>query len=340
MKSIPYMISITALVFWGCSPKEFNIPENPYSLWAKESPGLQMDSLPNPTGNWNDRIYPLDSKRLLTLKEINEIDGIGDIPTGTKDLQFWRQHLIPIQSVFPKEVNHLANQLIYGIYFVTNLGSTGLTGVIRDKSGKPMGGIIYLDSDLLKDGGNDWATKRENTSFQQDPSYSIQVQLDNTNSLDTALSFIILHELGHILAIVHGYAPDYSEPKRDFRNYPYFKGVWWSETFSPYEDTFFPERSKIKFYQKNPTTPIFPDGKFIYKKLTNTQFVSLYAATNADDTFAEAFVQYVHVYSLKKEYKVLLNFGNESEVLLSNPIAKEGGRKFRELFETIFAKSL
>ncbi|MGV3667559.1 MAG: hypothetical protein ACO1NV_15635, partial [Leptospira bouyouniensis] len=90
----------------------------------------------------------------------------------------------------------------------------------------------------------------------------------------------------------------------------------------------------------NPTIPIFPDGKFLYKKLTNTQFVSLYAATNADDTFAEAFVQYVHVYLLKKEYKVIFVSGNDSEVLLAEPISKEGGRKFRELFKDIFAKTM
>lgn len=340
MKSIPYLISSLSFIFLGCSPKEIHIPENTYASWSKLSPGLQVDSLPTLTNTWKDRIYPLDTKRLDTLKEVNEIDGIDDIPYGTKDLKSWKNHLSQLHSSFPKEVNQLANNLVYGIYFVSNLGSTGLTGIIRDKTGKPLGGIIFLDSDLLKDGGNDWATKRENTSFKKDPTYSIKVQLDNSNSLESALSFIILHELGHIVAIVNQYVPDYSEPKRDFRNYPLFEGVWWSETFSPYEDTFFPERSKIKFYQKNPTTPIFPDGKFLYKKLTNTQFVSLYAATNADDTFAEAFVQYVHVYLLKKEYKVIFVSGNDTEVLLAEPISKEGGRKFRELFKDIFAKTM
>ncbi|XDD43546.1 hypothetical protein AB3N58_04130 [Leptospira sp. WS60.C2] len=339
MKSIPYLISLFSFLFWSCSPKDFSLPINPYASWAKESPGLQIGTLPKSIGNWNDRVYPMDTDRLRTLIEINQIDGIEDIPSGTKDLKTWREQISRLFANFPKEVNELANESILGIYFVTNLGSTGLTGVVRDTSGKPAGGIIFLDSDLLKDGGNDWATKRENTTFQQNLNYSIRVQLDQSNSLDTALSYIILHELGHILAIVRNYAPDYSEPKRDFRNYPYFEGVWWSETFSPYEDTFFPERQKIKFYQKNPTLPIFPDGKFLYKKLTNTQFVSLYAATNADDTFAEAFAQYVHVFLLKKEYKVLLIAGEESEVVLSDPIKKEGGRKFRELFASIFENS-
>ncbi|XDD47344.1 hypothetical protein AB3N60_04460 [Leptospira sp. WS39.C2] len=340
MKTFPYCLTYLSLLFWGCSPKEFHLPENPYAKWAKESSGLQSDSLPKPKGEWSERIFPLDSKRLNTLIEINQIDGIGDIPSGTKELNSWKQKLFKIQSTYPKELNQLTNELLYGVYFVTNLGSTGLTGVVRDKSGKPVGGIIYLDSELLKDGGNDWATKRENTTFQPHPSYSIHIQLDNSNSVESTLSYIVLHELGHILAIVRGHAPDYSEQTRDFRKFPLFEGVWWSETYSPYEDSFFPERNKIKFYQKNPSIALFPDGKFLYKKLTNTQFVSLYAATNADDTFAEAFAQYVHVFVLNKDYKVFFKSKDNTEVILSNPIQKEGGRKFRDLFEVMFAKNL
>ncbi|MCW7464570.1 hypothetical protein [Leptospira levettii] len=340
MKSIPSLITFLSFLFLGCSPKDFHLPENTYATWAKTSPGLQFDSIPNLKPEWKDRIYPLDAKRLSTLMEVNQIDGIEEVPTGIKDLDKWKDRISAIHSSFPTSLNKLADELLVGIYFVSNLGSTGLTGILRDKNGKPVAGIIYLDADLLNVGGNDWVTNRENTFFKKDPVYSVKIQLDPTNSFNSALSFIILHELGHIVAIVKGYAPDYTEPKRDFRKYPYFEGVWLSETYSPYEDSFFPERPNIKFYQKNPTTPLFPDGKSLYKKLTNTQFVSLYAATNADDTFAEAFAQYVHVLVLKKEYKVIFQTKGEEEVILLNPIQKEGGRKFRELFQDLFAKTL
>lgn len=335
MKPIPYLISALICLFVNCSQKEFTIPKNPYANWAKTSMGLQENTMPKKSGVWSERVYPMDSERTKTLLEVNEIDGVEDVPSPTKDLSLWKNRLFELHKLYPKEVNDLANDLVYGIYFIRNLGSTGLTGIIRDKDGKPMGGIIFLDSELLSEGGNDWATKKKNSAFQKSETQSIEVHLDNSNSLQTALSFILLHELGHILAIVKHYAPDYSEEIRDFRGYPYFQDVWWSETFSPYENTFFPERPKLKFYQKNPTIPIFPDGKFLYKKLTNTQFLSLYAATNADDTFAEAFAQYIHVSVLKNEYKVFLKTNSEREVLLSEPIHKEGGRKFRELFHTI-----
>lgn len=335
MKTIPYSLSILFCLFLSCTPKDFTIPANPYSKWAKESLGLQESTLPKKTGEWSERVFPLDKERSRSILELNAIDGFEDNPSGTKDLTVWKKRIQELQLLYPREVNGLANELIYGIYFVTNLGSTGVTGIIRNKEGNPVGGIIFLDSDLLSEGGNDWATKKENTAFQQSETESIEVQLDHSNSLQTSLSFIFLHEFGHIVAIVKHYVPDYAEEIRDFRSYPHFQSLWWSETYSPYENTFFPERPTIKFYQKNPKIPIFPDGKFLYKKLTNTQFVSLYAATNADDTFAEAFAQYIHVSVLKKEYKVFLKTNSNRETLLSEPILKEGGRKFRELFQTM-----
>ncbi|MGE8721781.1 hypothetical protein ACO2KH_10640 [Leptospira terpstrae] len=336
MRLNPYLISSLLFLFWACTPNSFSIPENPYAGWAKESIGLQSKNHPPKLSTWNTRVYPLDSKRLDTLIAINAIDGISDLPGPTQDLSPWKKELNKIYKSLPKEVNALADSLVYGIYFVTNLGSTGLTGIVRDELGKPIGGILFLDSDLLNDGGNDWASKKESTAFRFSQEHSIKIHLDETNSKETAICFIILHELGHILSVTKGHAPDFSETHRDFRNYPLFDGIWWSETYSPYEATFFPERNKIKFYQGSPTISLFPEGKFLYKKLTNTGFVSLYAATNADDTYAEAFAQYVYVFLMGKEYKVILTSSGSSETLLQDPIRKEGGRRFRELFQNIF----
>lgn len=337
MRSNPYLISLFLFLFWVCTPTSFSLPENPYADWAKDNIGLQEKNLPALDGNWNTRVYPLDSNRLDTLIAINAIDEITDVPKPTKDLSPWKKELNQIFQLMPKELNALTNSLVYGIYFVTDLGSTGLTGIVRNKEGKPIGGIIFLDSNLLMDGSNDWATKKEATAFLPSKDHSIRVHLDDTNSKQITLRFIILHELGHIVSIVQGQAPDFSETQRDFRKFPLYDGIWWSETYSPYEATFFPERNQIKFYQSAPTLSLFPEGKLIYKKLTNTGFVSLYAATNADDTYAEAFAQYAHVYLYKNEYKVILTSNGISETLLHDPIRKEGGRRFRETFQTIFA---
>ncbi|PJZ82079.1 hypothetical protein [Leptospira meyeri] len=337
MRSNPYIISLVPFLFWLCTPTSFSLPNNPYAHWAKENVGLKSTNLPSLQGTWNTRVFPLDSKRLETLITINAIDEITEIPKPTKDLSTWKVELNQIFQSMPKELTVLTNSLVYGIYFVTDLGSTGLTGIVRNEEGKPIGGIIFLDSNLLMDGCNDWATKKEATAFLPTKEHSIQVHLDHSNSKQIALRFIILHELGHILSVIQGHTPDFSETQRDFRNFPLFDGIWWSETYSPYEATFFPERNRIKFYQNTPTLSLFPEGKLIYKKLNNTGFVSLYAATNADDTYAEAFAQYVHVFLYKNEYKVILTSNGISETVLLDPIRKEGGRRFRETFQNIFA---
>ncbi|PJZ85324.1 hypothetical protein [Leptospira harrisiae] len=337
MRSNPYLISLFPFLFWACTPNSFSLPQNPYADWAKNNIGLQSKNLPEIQGTWNSRVYPLDSKRLETLTTINAIDEITDIPKPTKDLSPWKMELNQMNQTMPKELSKLLDSYVYGIFFVTDLGSTGLTGIVRNEKGKPIGGIIFLDSDLLTQGCNDWATEKERTAFLPSQEHSIRIHLENSNSKQVALRFILLHELGHILSIVKGHTPDFSEDQRDFRKFPLFDGIWWSETYSPYEATFFPERNKIKFYQSAPTLSLFPEGKLLYKKITNTGFVSLYAATNADDTYAEAFAQYVHVFLYKNEYRVILTSNGVSETLLLDPIRKEGGRRFRETFQAIFA---
>ncbi|MDF3819301.1 hypothetical protein P3G55_05290 [Leptospira sp. 96542] len=333
--SFKILISVICLV--GCEPNTIEISQNPYTDWARNHPGLQVANLPEKKGNWQTRFYPLDKERLETLGDVNAIDGITEVPRPTSDFKTYETRLIRVAEILPNPVKKILEKYLYGIYFVQGLGSTGLTGIVRGKNKEPLGGILFLDTDYLQKPINDWATEKDGSAFQTHESLSLKLSEENSNI--QTLKFIILHELGHILATVLNHAPDYSETYRDYRKFPIFEGVWITETISPYDQTFFPERNSIRFYKKHANTKLFPDGYNIYKKLKNTSFVSLYAATNADDTYAEAFAQYVTVVLEKEDYIVKINANGKEEEILKNPILLEGGRRFRILFEKVVVEN-
>lgn len=316
-----------------CSPTVVEIPQNPYASWAATDPGLRELNLPARKLPWKERVYRLDELRRATLAAINAIDEISLSPSASTNHAEWKEKWS--QLTLPKKIQTVTDQYLYGVYFVENLGSSALTGIVRSENGDPLGGIIFFDTEYLAHGINTWASKKEESAFLPDFGQKYTVELSKTDTREETLKFLYYHELGHILATVLRQAPDYSEPKRNFSIFPLFEGVWISELEATYDQTFFPERKKIRFYTNSPKLVTFPEGKLIYKKLKNTAFVSLYAATNADDTFAEAFAQYVHVVLEGKDVNVRFqSLGNE-EIVSENLILKEGARRFREYFQSI-----
>jgi hypothetical protein len=337
MKAIVYSLIVFLISFLNCyKPSGSQIQPNPYAKWASESEGLFAKNLPKRIPNWRNRSYSLDPLRLKVLTEVNTIDGVDEIPESSKEKA--KFDLILQNLNFPKPVESILEEYIYGIYFIKGLGSTGLTSFVIDESKNTVGGIIYLDTDLITLPGNDWASYKDNTVFHSNTNERLSVQISDENRMEDTLKFILLHELGHIVSVIKNQVPSFQAEFRDFSKFPLFKDVWITETESLYDHTFFPERSKIKFYNKTPVMQIFPEGLSIYRKLKNSAFVSLYAATNGDDTFAEAFAQYVFVVLEKKKYKIQFQRFGTIEFSFENPILLESGRRYREFFETIGLK--
>ncbi|MCZ8344384.1 MAG: hypothetical protein O9301_15225 [Leptospira sp.] len=337
MKAIVYSLIVFLLSFLNCyQPTGPGIQPNPYAKWAKESEGLFTKNLPKWIPNWKRRSYDLDPLRLKVLTEVNAIDGVEEIPRSSKEKA--KFDLLLQRINFPEKIEFILDTSIFGIYFVQGLGVTGLTSFVIDESKNTVGGIVYLDTDLITLPANDWASFKDNTAFHQMPNERLTIQISEENRTEDTLKFIILHELGHIVSVMKNQVPSFQAEFRDFSKFPLFKDVWTTETESLYDQTFFPERSKIKFYSKTPELQIFPEGLSIYRKLKNSAFVSLYAATNGDDSFAEAFAQYVFVVLEKKKYKVQIQRFGKVEFSLENPILLESGRRYREYFESIGLK--
>lgn len=328
------LVFISFLSFCGfCTPDKAILQDNPYSDWAQSS---AWNDFPVQAENWEKRILPLKKEWKEGLDRLNQIDGI-DLLVSEAKTPAWLGE--PSIRRFPSVIDSLFQKYLKGIVFVQNLGSTGVTVIVRDNQGNPKGGIVFLDVTYLDKPINDWATLKERTAFHiaLDEDLNLKLADEKENSKVGTYEFILLHEFGHIFSVVMGIAPDFSLKKRDFSLYPFYKDIWDSDVDSPFDHTILAERKKLRFYGK-PELVLFPEGFHFYKKLKNTPFVTLYAAGNADDTFAEAFVSYVHCLLMKRPYQVEIRKSGKTIFKAKNGIEEESGRRPREFIANLLRK--
>lgn len=331
-----YILFLSCIVIVNCREKSVNIPTNPYASWSLSDPGLQRRSLNFPLGEeWNLRVQDLDDVHQNTIISLNEIDGISERPIASPQAADFSRKLFAIRKSFPDKVNQQLDQYLMGIYFVKNLGSSGVTGIIRYNQ-EPIGGIVFLDTSLLSKKANEWASYKDRSVFQLKDGEDLYVKIeeDEQNNIENALAFILLHEFGHIISVVDKIAPDTSLMKRDFRGFPFYKGFWLSEVESEY-DANIHKKSEIKFYAKG-SIPLDPDGLDIYSELEDTPFVTLYASTNADDSFSEAYASYVHVVLQKKPYEVYFKKGQDTKLIFKNGITRSDAENQVEVLNKLF----
>ena len=214
----------------------------------------------------------------------------------------------------PEPVKKLLAQRYAGIYFVDDLGGTGFTDQYLDSTGKAAGGFIVLDpSVLLQHTANSWATWRDGTPFKPSANERLEetIEAKANDNRKNAIQYILLHEIGHVVAIGGPYHPNWNlkpEEIRSTREFPFFELSWTVGGKPPrYETIFdkaFPQRKDIVYYfgAKIPADQMVAT----YEGLEKTSFATLYSATHPGDDFAEAFANYVHVVMMKRPFEIRL----------------------------------
>lgn len=210
----------------------------------------------------------------------------------------------------PDAVKRRLETKLAGIYFADNFGGTGFTDEIG-----PLGtklGFVILDPTVLSSRkANAWATWKERSPFKPDPAWSLTATIEEAAN-DTrinAIQYILLHELGHVLAIGEGVHPSWTLPPKEVkstREYPFFEMSWTipGERYASRFDSRFSQRKDVVFYfgAKLPAAAMADT----YSALEATNFPTLYAATHPGDDFAEAFANYVHVELLRRPFEIAI----------------------------------
>jgi len=239
-------------------------------------------------------------------------NGVSHKPRAAKLTPEFLRDVHNAIADIPVEVRQLLSRKLAGIYFVEDLGGTGYTDEILDAGGKAVAGFIVLNMSVLaKQTANAWATWRENTPFKPQPGVRLVAEIETRqqNNRKNAIQYILLHEIGHVIAINEKFHPSWKlEPKEvpPSADYPWFGSSWdvsrEDNRFVTHFDRSFPQRNDVVYYfgAKLPADQMIAT----YDSLEQTNFATLYSVTHPADDFAEAFASYVHTVLMKRPFEI------------------------------------
>lgn len=219
----------------------------------------------------------------------------------------------------PPQVWRLFADRLVGIYFVEDLGGTGYTDVVKDPAGNPVAALIVLDAAVLRPlTANGWATWKEGTPFKPRPGASLAARIETAagDNRKNAIQYILLHELGHVLSVGGAIHPPWEMEPKDVpasASYPFFDLSWTinrrANRYAWLREGDFPQRRSLVYY----FGPKLDAGDMVptYTNLEQTNFPSLYAATQPADDFADSFASYVHVVLLRRPWQITIAKGGQ-----------------------------
>lgn len=265
-----------------------------------------------------ERIGPAPQELVEYLNLDNIKSGYSDRPRRAQLDEAFLHDVRDAIRELPQQVKAQFGERLLGIYFVEDLGSIGYTDMVFDQDGKPVAGVIVLDSKLLqKHSANTLATWKENKPFRWHSDFQLKAQLEapEGDNRKNAIQYILLHELGHVLSIGGSVHPPWTTlaPPADANantnfNYPFFNLSWLPSgtSFSGVSrfDSNFSLRKRVVYY----SGALLNADQMLdtYTQLEGTNFPSLYAATRPADDFAEAFANYVHVVLQKRPWQITM----------------------------------
>ena len=256
---------------------------------------------------------PQEVREFLLLD--NRVHGYPERPRASTVTKEFHDEVVAALAGLPTPVKRRLGDRLAGVLFLDEFGGTGFTDSIADDAGGKGRAFMVLDPTVLaKRTANAWATWKESTPFKPDGRYQLRATIEKPadDTRRQAIQYIVLHELGHVLAVGEDFGPDWnlkaSEVPPDAR-YPFFDLSWSVDrTGNRYESRFekeLPERSNVVYYwgAKLPASAMAS----VYEHLEQTNFPTLYAATHPSDDFAESFASYVHVVMMRKPFAIVIS---------------------------------
>jgi hypothetical protein len=263
---------------------------------------------------------PLEQRILPAPQPILELTYLGNRRAG---VDLWptaapADHpLVPLVRTLirslPAPIYRLASRHLAGIFLVDRTFGSARTEGLWDPSDRLVGGYMVLNVTALARPANAWVGMRENSAFRSSGNVTIEVILEppQTDTPESALRFIFLHELGHVLGMalrVHGHwALPGSFPLT--LHSPFTRISWQldgSGHLTAPRKQAFPLLTQLHFYRFEAAPLPRSAAPWVYGQLARTDFPSLYGALSVYEDFAETFALFVHTRILGKPYAVVL----------------------------------
>lgn len=211
----------------------------------------------------------------------------------------------------PESVRRLVSRYLIGVYLVEGLGG-GKTahnlGMAIKVSGfwhQHVGTVILIDRDETDMRANQAMADLEYVPSQNYRGVSVEARLARrgADTRSTTLRYVLLHELGHLIDYERDITP---------RNFSYGASrdgcgftclSWISPKHHRYSQQIDTAMRNIHRGQLDAYVGALPQT---FKYLAQSNFPSLYAATQPQEDFAESFAQYVHTEMLGQPWEMIL----------------------------------
>jgi hypothetical protein len=271
-----------------------------------------------------DRILPAPDIIIDYLIKDNKFQGYNERPKKPEmDPEFFSDIVRAIVEL-PKSVRNHIHEHVVAVFLVEELGGTAYGELLRDFDNNKMG-FIVLDVGSLNRKANEWASWKENSPFAAKGISIIEAEIEQKNNDNrmAAIQYIFLHEVGHLVGVAKWAHPNWfmgGHPQK----WPFTKLSWLTlesglKGKSKFDETF-TNRSKIKFYSFKDAQLTSKEIDGTYGQLLKTDFVSLCAATNMYDDFAETYAMYVHVVLQDRPWKIRIIKEGKTLREIINPI--------------------
>ncbi|MEN8214415.1 MAG: hypothetical protein ABFR19_08640 [Pseudomonadota bacterium] len=220
----------------------------------------------------------------------------------------------------PAPIYRLASRHLAGIFLVDRTFGSARTEGLWNPSNRLAGGYMVLNTTALARPANAWISMRENSAFHTtstDVSIEVILEPPETNTPESALRFIFLHELGHVLGMglgVHGNWASAETFPLTLQS-PFARLSWLPDgrgsLVAPGKLSS-PLLTQLHFYRFEAAPLPRSTAPRVYGQLTRTDFPSLYGTLNPYEDFAETFALFVHTRILDKPYAVVLKEGGRT----------------------------
>lgn len=247
------------------------------------------------------------------LRMDNEVNAYTARPSATEMPPALQDDVRAILAALPPRFQSLLGAKLLGVFAAQGLGSSAYTDFVRDAQGAPVAAFVVIDVAAMTRKANAWIAWKESTPFKPEPGWAITGELEPeaTDTTRGALEFVLIHEFGHMLAFDEDVHPLWSVTPSlvDPEDYPFFNVSWTVKDGAYFRKVELTDEAPgpITYYKERDDRPAASRMPAFYDWLAKSDFVTLYAATNPFDDFAESIVTYLHTVVMKKPYKLTIS---------------------------------
>lgn len=344
LQSLPSLFLIFLLLLVGCSSFKKSSDGGPSKEEIEKLKELQRQSLIHKEEFWKEyrntstekRLFNAPSELIEYLVRDNKVWGFSATPKAYSIGSFEKEIFKEVIKSFPLKLRKMMKENMVAVFVVEDLGSSALTDGIR---AFPKKSFMVFDRKVFQKKANEWCTWKENTPFKgEGASIKCHIRRESENNIKGAFQYIFAHELAHVFnrqdkSLLPFWDDEITDIKID--KYPFLNLSWSKGKDAFIRKLYEDEYKAVRYYSDQNMRLDYSRALPLYKRLSKSQFPSLYGVTNVWDDFAEGFVIYYHTQVLKKPFSITIKDGTK-EFIFKSCLQNGGCQKKKEIFKKIF----